>query len=130
MSKSIKLKDNNYIDSSGISHNREKLKNWLNELLLFLDCQKSIFTGTNDGVKIKINQEYADKMPILMLGADNVSATPIVTVIKTHGNYINLGDNKTLTTDGINWHIDISQWSTLWVIAPRGANIELSNEPL
>ncbi len=32
MSKSIKLKDNTYIDSTGVSHNRDTLKNKLNSI--------------------------------------------------------------------------------------------------
>lgn len=34
MAKSYKLKDNNYIDSSGITHNRENLKDIINNGLL------------------------------------------------------------------------------------------------
>ena len=127
MSKSIKPKGNTYIDSSGIMHNRQNLYSLLGELI---NCQKSIFTMNNDGVKIKINAEIYDKMTFLVLGADNSSGTPVITVIKTHGNYTNLGYARTIKTDGTNWHIAVSQYSTVTVIAPRGANIELSNESL
>ena len=34
MAKSIKLKDNTYIDSAGVSHNRETLKSLLNKLVV------------------------------------------------------------------------------------------------
>lgn len=84
----------------------------------------------NDGVKIKINAELYDKMTFLVLGADNSSGAPVVTAIKTHGDYKTLGYYREVKTDGTNWHIAVSQYSTVTVIAPRGANIELSNEPL
>jgi len=127
LSKSIKPKGNTYIDSSGIMHNRQNLYSLLGELI---NCQKSIFTMNNDGVKIKINAELYDKMTFLVLGADNSSGTPVVTAIKTHGDYKTLGYYREVKTDGTNWHIAVSQYSTVTVIAPRGANIELSNEPL
>lgn len=127
MSKSIKLKDNTYLDSSGISHNKVTLNGLLNDIL---NCQQTIFTTTGEGVKIKINTQYADKMPILILGADTNSYEPIITIIRTNGIYKSLGYNKEVTTDGTNWHIAVSQYSTVMIIAPRGSNIELSNEQL
>lgn len=127
MSKSIKLKDNTYWDSLGISHNKVTLNGLLNDIL---NCQQTIFTTNNDGVKIKINQEYMDKMPILILGADNESGEPIITVIKTHGNYKCLGYYTAVTSNGTDWHIQTSAYSIITIIAPRGSNIELSNEQL
>lgn len=69
-------------------------------------------------------------MPILILGADTNSYEPIITIIRTNGTYKSLGYNKEVTTDGANWHIAVSQYSTVMIIAPRGSNIELSNEQL
>lgn len=130
MAKSFKFKNNIYLDSSSVIHNKQPLYSWLNELLKLFDCQKSIFTSNSNGVKIKINTEYSDKMAFLVLGADNSSGDPVVTVIKTHGNYKTLGYYREVKTNGTDWHIAVSQYSTVTVIAPRGANIELSNETL
>lgn len=57
MSKSIKLKNNTYIDSTGITHNRELLSNILNTLITELNKLKPVVlysndSGTNDTISL------------------------------------------------------------------------------
>lgn len=49
MSRSYKLKDNNYIDSSGITHNRENLKDIINNGLL-RDHKGDLNNATETGI--------------------------------------------------------------------------------
>lgn len=49
MSKSIKLNDNTYLDSSGVTHNRECLSNILNELTTTVDIQLAALTNCSVG---------------------------------------------------------------------------------
>jgi hypothetical protein len=61
MAKSIKLKDNNYIDSSGITHNRISLNNILNSLIPVVLYNNT--AGTNGSITLAetaANFKYID----------------------------------------------------------------------
>lgn len=55
MSKSYKLKDGNYIDSTGIVHNKKSLHSILSQL-------NNIYTGTITSTKFEINNQRLQKI--------------------------------------------------------------------
>lgn len=98
-------------------------------------CCKNILLGSNAGLKITVNNfANSDKIPIIVVGADNSSMTPVFTVIHLRSGsgfgHINLGLNSTVTRNGKDLHITAGQWSYFTVFAPLGADITLSNSAL
>lgn len=98
-------------------------------------CCKNILLGSSGGLKITVNNfANSDKIPIIVVGADNASMTPVFTVIHLRSGsgfgHLNLGLESTVTRDGNSLHITASQWSYFTVFAPLGADITLSNSAL
>ena len=105
-------------------------------MLDWYKCEKSILLTTGAGLKITINSfgAVADKIALIVSGADNASVTPVFKVIriKKDGGWgeLNLGLNSEVKVSGNNIHIFATQWSYLTVKAPLGCEISLSNSAL
>lgn len=98
-------------------------------------CCKNILLGSNTGLTIQVNGfANSDKIPIVVVGTDNSSMTPVFTVIHMRSGsgfgHISLGLDSTITRDGNRLHIAASQWSYFTVFSPLGADITLSNSAL
>ena len=138
MSKSIKPKDNTYWDSTGIVNGRTPLPDYLYWIDKLTMSNKNVWTTTNDGIRIVVNKYVNDKMPIVVLGVDNSKfETPVITVIRAYSNtaetysaYTTLGYARTVTRKGNTYHVQASQYSTYWILAPMGAEITVSNASL
>ena len=141
MSKSIKLKNNNYWDSDSIVYGHTLLSSYLWHLDKMINNSKQVWTGTSDGINITVNKYVNDKMPILILGSDNGSAEPICILLfanrDTTGTRTSIvgskqlsGSNRALTRYGNTYHIVSAIYSTYWILAPIGADISVSNASL
>lgn len=98
-------------------------------------CCKNIFLNNGSGLKITVTpSKMGDKIPLVVMGADNMSMTPIFTIIhlRTDGGrgYVNLGAEVAVTGNGNAIHINGTQWSYYTVFAPLGTEITLSNSAL
>lgn len=98
-------------------------------------CCKTIYLTNSGGLKITVDGfGVGDKIPIIVVGADNASMIPVVTIVHIRRDggrgHVNLGQEITVTGDGNAIHIDASQWGFYSVYAPLGANITLSNSAL
>jgi hypothetical protein len=98
-------------------------------------CCKNIYLRNSGGLKITIDGfGDGDKIPIIVVGADNASMIPVVTIVHIRRDggrgHVNLGQEITVTGDGNAIHISASQWGFYSVYAPLGANITLSNSAL
>ena len=109
--------------------------NGINMLDLY-KCEKNILLTTGAGLKITINSfgAVADKIAIVVMGADNASVTPVFKIIRIKSDSgwgeLNLGLASEVTVKGNSIHIFATQWSYFTVRAPLGCEITLSNSAL
>ena len=110
-------------------------KNLFDFVSKYEKSHKQIYLNNAGGLKISVDNVYgSDKIPIVITGADNASYKPVHTIIqyRTDGyfDYVNLGQECTVTGEGINIHINAQQWSYFEVSVPMGCEITLSNSAL
>ena len=109
--------------------------NGINMLDLY-KCEKNILLTTGAGLKITINSfgAVADKIAMVVMGADNASVTPVFKIIRIKSDSgwgeLNLGLASEVTVKGNSIHIFATQWSYFTVRAPLGCEITLSNSAL
>ena len=94
MAKSIKLKNNNFIDSSGVSHNRETLKNIFNILCV---------AGTTHNIELPAGQGVRVTGLAPIIDPSNMLSNDYIVIPKTGcyliGYSMRLGDLANQTTD-------------------------------
>jgi len=110
-------------------------KNLFDFVSKYEKSHKQIYLGSTGGLKISVDSVYgSDKIPIVITGADNASYKPVHTIIqyRTDGyfDYVNLGQECTVTREGKYVHINAQQWSYYEVSVPMGSEITLSNSAL
>lgn len=138
MSKSIKLKDDNYWDSSSVVHKKVTADVYFDRLDTLTSTNKQIMTSNSNGINIKINKFVSDKMPIVIFGSDNASNEPVFIILNVKNNTASTvagskqlsGIGKTITRSGHTYHINASQYSNYWILTPRGSDITVTNESL
>ena len=98
-------------------------------------AHKQIYLSSGGGLVISVNEVYgSDKILIVVTGADNASYKPVHTIIqyRTDGylDYVNLGQNVTVTRKDKYVHINAQQWSYYQVSVSMGCDISLENRAL
>lgn len=137
MSKSIKLQDDTYWDSNGIVNGKTPLPDYLFWIDKLTRSVKTIWTQNENGVRIEVTKYVNDKMPIIILGADNASYTSVISVIRgyqstseQYASWKDFGFARNVTRNGNIYHIEASLFSTYWVLVPMGAEITVTNASL
>lgn len=95
---------------------------------------KQIYLGSAGGLVISVDGiNGSDKIPIVVMGADNASGVPVHIIIHWSNSYIgykNLGYECAVTSNGKYIHINASQYSYYQVSVPMGSEISLANRAL
>lgn len=93
---------------------------------------KNIYLANGGGLKITVDSiKVGDKIPLVIVGADNMNMIPVITLIhwRTNGDIglKHLGAEVDVTGDKNTIHINGSQYSFYSVYAPLGVEIDLEN---
>lgn len=136
MAKSIKLKNDTYLDSSSVVNGHTTLSAycyWVDKWLL---NSKQIWVDHSTGFNITINRFTTDKMPIIIFGADNSSGEPVFIIIHANstGGMFGIkqlsGININVTNSGNVYHLSASKYSYYWVMVPPTCEISLATGSL
>lgn len=133
MSKSIKLKDNNFIDSSGIVHNKQKL----NEIIFVPVILYENSTGSNEDITLSDSAENYEYIDILYRNeAYHYACARIYHPNGAKANLISMTQNNSGTYKGVYYRnktvlisgnsISIVSSSQIWVTGDNqcGMNID------
>lgn len=86
MSKSIKLKDNVYIDSTGVVHNRSGLNTVLNQLLTKINEQEQLINNQSQLINNQ-SQLINDLTPVVLYNNENSTIADSYTLSDSVANY-------------------------------------------
>ena len=135
MAKSVKLKNDTYLDSTSVVNGHTDLSSycwWVDNWIL---SSQQIWVNHSTGFNITVGFP-ADKIPIIVLGADNNSNEPIFIMIHANRDYGAIGvkqlsgSNVAVSNNGNVYHIAASKYSYYWVIVPPRASITLATGSL
>lgn len=80
MSKSIKLKNNNYIDSDSITHNRKTLKNIINDLGVITTTIETFELTEGNSYQCTIPSDTIFCIPLLLSNGSEYSGSQILII--------------------------------------------------
>lgn len=121
MTKRLAINDNILLENREIS---------LSELT---PC-KTIFTNSNNGFNITVEETALDKIPILVIGIGNNGGIEVIIIQMrngvNNGTYKVLSGDRVVTNDGFKYHINAVIYSSYMVLFPPSTKIKLTQGSL